>query len=71
MCGAVLESIAVVAGFQNMAVMREPVQQRRGHLGIPEHTGPFAETQIGGDHNAGALGTTWTTGGTARRLLMR
>ena len=38
-----------------MAVMRESVQQCRGHLGIPEHTGPFAEAQVGGDHNAGAL----------------
>ena len=55
LCGAVLEPVAVVAGFQNMAVMREPVEQCRGHLGIPEHTGPLAEAQVGGDHDAGAL----------------
>ena len=35
--------------------MREPVQQRCRHLRIPEHTGPLAEAQIGGDHDAGAL----------------
>lgn len=55
LCGAVLEPVAVVAGFQNMAVMRESVQQRRGHLGISEHIGPLAKAQVGGDHDARAL----------------
>ena len=29
--------------------MREPVQQCSDHLRIPEHTGPLAEAQVGGD----------------------
>ena len=55
LCGAILEPVAVIAGLKNMAVMREPVEQCRGHLGIPEHTGPLAEAQVGGDNNAGPL----------------
>jgi hypothetical protein len=38
-----------------MAMVREPVEQRGGHLGITEHLGPFAEAEIGGDDDAGAL----------------
>ena len=44
--GAVFEAEAVVSGFQDVAVVREPVQQRRSHLGIAEDDGPFAETEI-------------------------
>jgi hypothetical protein len=33
----------------------EPVEQRGGHLGIAEHAGPFAEAEVGGDDDAGAL----------------
>ena len=53
--GAVLEPVAVVTRFQNMAVMRESVQQCRGHLVISEHAGPLTEAQVGGDHDARAL----------------
>ena len=35
--------------------MGEPIDQRRGHLGVAEHTCPFAEAEVGGDHDAGAL----------------
>ena len=35
--------------------MREPVKQRRGHLGVAKDAGPFGEVQIGGDHYAGML----------------
>ncbi|EWS52743.1 hypothetical protein X551_04467 [Methylibium sp. T29] len=35
--------------------MREPVQQRGGHLRVAEDSGPFAEGQVGGDHHAGAF----------------
>jgi hypothetical protein len=45
----VFETIAVVARFHNLAVVREPVEQRRGHLGIPKHVGPFREAQVGRD----------------------
>ncbi len=32
--GAVLEAPALVAGLDDLAVMCEPVEQRRGHLGV-------------------------------------
>ena len=52
---AVFETIAVVTCFHNVAMMRESVEQRRGHLGIPKHVGPFREAQVGRDDDAGAL----------------
>ena len=55
MSGTVPEAVAVVAGFQDVAMVGEPVQQGRGHLGIAEDIGPFAEAQVGGDDDAGAL----------------
>jgi len=36
-------------------VVGQAVEQCGGHLGIAEHTGPFAEAEIGGDDDAGAL----------------
>jgi len=44
-----------IAGLDDMAVVRQPVEQRRGHLGIAEDGGPFREAQVGGDHHACAL----------------
>ena len=35
--------------------MGEPIEQSRGHLGIAEHPGPFAEAEIGGYDDAGLL----------------
>jgi hypothetical protein len=35
--------------------MGEAVEQCGGHLGIAEHTGPFAEAEVGGDDDAGLL----------------
>ena len=36
-------------------MMGEAVEQRRGHFGIAEHIRPFAEAEVGGDDDAGAL----------------
>ena len=36
-------------------MMREPVQQRGGHLGITEDAGPFAEAEVRRDDDAGSL----------------
>ncbi len=36
-------------------MMNEPVEQRGGHFGIAEDASPFAEAEIGGDDDAGAL----------------
>ena len=49
------ETIGLVAGFHDVAVMREPVEQGCGHLRVAEHAGPFGEGQVGGDDHTGAL----------------
>jgi hypothetical protein len=49
------ESPAVIAGLDDVAVMGQPVEQRGGHLGVAEHTGPFAKGEIGCDDDGGAL----------------
>ena len=49
------EPIRLIPGFDDMAVMRESIQQRSGQLGIPEHPAPFRERQVGCDDNAVAL----------------
>src|SRR5271157_6133794 len=53
--GAVLEAPALVPGLDDVAVMGEAIEERRGHLGIAEHARPFAEGEIGGDKDRGAL----------------
>lgn len=35
-----------------MAMMRQPIQQRGGQLGVAEHAAPFREGQIGRDDDA-------------------
>src|SRR5271154_5011184 len=52
---AVLETEAVVSGFENVAAVGETVEQRGRHLGVAEHGGPLAEAEISGDDDAGAL----------------
>ena len=52
---AVLEAEAVISGFENVAMMGEPIEQRRGHLGIAEDAGPFAEAEVRRDNDAGSL----------------
>ena len=44
---AVLEAPTVVAGLDDVAVVREAIEQCRRHLGIGEDTSPFSECQIG------------------------
>jgi len=36
--------------------MGEAIEQCGGHFRIAEHAGPFAEAQVGGDDDTGALG---------------
>lgn len=52
---AVFEAEAVVSGFEDMAMMGKPIQQRRGHLGVTEDAGPFAEAEVCRDDDAGSL----------------
>src|SRR5277367_4387634 len=50
---AVLETEAVVSGFENVAAVGETVEQRGRHLGVAEHGGPLAEAEISRDDDAG------------------
>lgn len=49
------KSIGIVASFQNIAVMRDAIQQRRGHFGVVKNLRPFPEIEIGGDDRRGFL----------------
>jgi hypothetical protein len=49
----VLEVVTVVAGLQDMAMMGQAVEQRRGQFGITEHAGPFGKIQVRGDDDTG------------------
>ena len=53
--GTVFEPEAVVPGFQDVAVVGQAIEKSGGHLGVTEDGGPFAEAEIGGDDDAGAL----------------
>ena len=53
--GSVFEAPGLVAGFDDFAMMGQAVEQRGGHLGIAKDRGPFAEGQVGGDDDRGAL----------------
>ena len=52
---AVLEAVRLVTGLHDVAMVGQPVQQRRGHLGVAKHVRPFGEAQVGGDDDAGVL----------------
>src|ERR1700730_4215729 len=52
---AVFEAPALVAGFDDFAVMRQSIEQRGRHLGVCEDARPFAEGQVGCDDDGGAL----------------
>jgi hypothetical protein len=39
------KTVAVVAGFQNMAVVGKPIQQCSGHLLVDKHITPLRETE--------------------------
>ena len=49
------EAPTFVAGLDDLAVMGQPVEQRSRHFGVAEDAGPFAEGEIGGDDDGGAL----------------
>jgi len=44
-----LKPIGIVAGFQNIAVMRNAIQQRGRHLGVAEDLDPFPKIEVGGN----------------------
>lgn len=49
------ESVGIITRFQNVAVMRDAIQQGRGHLGVAKHRHPFAEAKIGRDDQGSLL----------------
>ncbi len=53
--GAVLEPPAVVAGLDDVAVMRQAIQQRRRHLRVAEHARPLAKGQVRRHQDRGLL----------------
>ena len=53
--GSAFEAPAVVAGLDDVAVVGQAIEQRGRHLGIAEDARPFAEGEIGGDDDRGAL----------------
>ena len=53
--GAVLEAPAFVAGLDDLAMMSETIEQGCGHLGVAEDGWPFAEGEVCGDDDRGAL----------------
>src|SRR3546814_230123 len=52
---AVFEAPAIVSRLDDIGVVGDAVEQRRGHLGIAEDGGPLAEREVLGDDDAGAL----------------
>ena len=53
--GSALEAPAVISGFNDVAMVGQAIEQRGGHLGVAEHAWPFAESEVGGDDDRGAL----------------
>ena len=50
-----LKAPAVVVSFDDVTVMGQPVKQRGRHFVIDEHVRPYAEGEIGGEDDGGAL----------------
>ncbi len=52
---SVFEAPAFVSSFHDFAMVRQAVEERGGHLCVPEDAGPFAENQVGGDDDRNAF----------------
>jgi hypothetical protein len=50
-----LEAPALIAGFDDFAVMRQSIKQRGRHLRIAQYARPLGEGQVGRDDDGGAL----------------
>jgi len=48
-------SAALVAGFDDVAVMGQAIEQGGGHFGVAEDAWPFAEAEVGGDDHRDLL----------------
>jgi hypothetical protein len=52
---AAFEPPAVIAGFDDVAMVGQAIEQRGGHFGVPEDARPFAEGEVCGDDYRGSL----------------
>ena len=50
-----LPKIGLVSRLNDVAVVRQSVEERRGHLGVTKHARPLCKRQIRGDQHAGML----------------
>ena len=50
-----LESPGFVTGFDDVAMMSQPIEHCRGHFGIAKDVAPLGERQVCRDHHAGML----------------
>ena len=50
-----LEAPAIVSSFDDIAVVCETIEESGRHFGVCEDAWPFAEGEIGGDDDRGAL----------------
>ena len=50
-----LEAPAIVSSFDNIAMVCEAIEESGRHFGVCEDAWPFAEGEIGGDDDRGAL----------------
>ena len=49
------EAPAVVAGLDDIAMVREAIEERGRHFGVCEDARPFTEGQVGSDDDRGTL----------------
>jgi hypothetical protein len=64
--GSALEAPAVIAGFNDVAMVGQAIEQRGGHLGVAEHAWPFAESEVSGDDDWSAQGPIFGSGRASR-----
>ena len=48
---AMPETVRLVARLDDVATVREPVQQSRAHLRVAKYAGPRLKAQVAGDHH--------------------
>ena len=53
--GAVFEPPALVAGFDDVAVVRQSVEHGGRHFGVAEHLRPVGKSEIGRDQQRGVF----------------
>jgi len=54
-CFAGAESVGLAAGFEDVGVEGDPVDDGGDQAWVGEHAAPFAEGQVGGDRDGGAF----------------